>query len=197
MDVVAYFRVSTDKQVEKWGIPAQQAAVEAFCEAAGHRVVSSHTDEGVSGKTGLEKRPGLLQAIAAARISGSKAIVVSKMDRVSRDVLLQLTLEKSLGELGIKILSSAGEGTEDDSPHSTLVRNLMAVVAQHEAAMVSVRTKAAMRAAKAKGVHVGRPPMGMIKSEWGGWEAGPDFWMVVRILCARFRKKMTYQAIAD
>ncbi len=198
MNVVAYFRCSTDKQVESGlGLDAQRSQVEAFCARQGLSIVSSYVDEGVSGKTELQSRPELLNAFAELKATGAEALVVAKIDRLSRDVLVQLTLEKMLGEMGVRLLSAAGEGTDDESPQGTLVRNLMAVVAQHEAAMVSVRTKAAMKAAKAKGIHVGRPPMGMERNEWGEWEAGADFWMVACILMLRFRKKMSYRAIAE
>jgi len=198
MNVVCYFRVSTDKQAESGlGIEAQKQAVEGFCARQGLSVVSTHTDEGVSGKTNLQDRPALLDAFASLEETAAQAIVVAKIDRLSRDILIQLTLEKTLEQLGARLISAAGEGTEDESPQSTLVRHILAAVAENEAAMVSVRTKAAMKAAKARGTHTGRPPMGMVKNEWGEWEAGEEFWMVALILMARFRKKMTYQAIAN
>ena len=160
-------------------------------------MVSTHTDEGVSGKTGLQDRPELLNAIASIKQSGAQALLVAKLDRLSRDVLVLLTMERTLSSLGARLLSASGEGTEDDSPQGKLVKTILAAVAENEAAMVSVRTKAAMKAAKSQGKHIGRPPMGMEKNEWGEWEAGEDFYLVVQILMARFRKKMSYQGICD
>jgi DNA invertase Pin-like site-specific DNA recombinase len=198
MKVVLYLRVSTDKQAASGlGLEAQKEALDALCARQGWEIVSTHTDEGVSGKTGLHARPELLNAIASIKASGAKALVVAKLDRLSRDVLVLLTLERTLGSLGARLLSASGEGTEDDSPQGKLVKTILAAVAENEAAMVSVRTKAAMRAARSQGKLIGRPPLGMVKNEWGEWEAGEDFYLVVRILMARFRKKMSYQAICD
>jgi DNA invertase Pin-like site-specific DNA recombinase len=198
MKVVLYQRVSTDKQAGSGlGLEAQQASLEALCARSSYEVVSTHTDAGVSGKTSLQDRPELLNAITSIKQSGAEALVVAKLDRLSRDVLVLLSLEKTLATLGCRVISASGEGTEDDTPHGKLVKTILAAVAENEAAMVSVRTKAAMNAARARGKHIGRPPMGMEKNEWGEWEAGEDFYLVVQILMARFRKKMSYNAIVE
>jgi DNA invertase Pin-like site-specific DNA recombinase len=198
MKVVLYQRVSTDKQAQSGlGLEAQNEALTALCARQGYQIVSTHTDEGVSGKTSLQDRPELLEAIASIKGSGAQALLVAKLDRLSRDVLVLLTMERTLASVGARLLSASGEGTEDDSPQGKLVKTILAAVAENEAAMVSVRTKAAMKAAKTQGKHIGRPPMGMEKNEWGEWEAGQEFYLVVQILMARYRKKMTYQAVAD
>ena len=198
MKVVLYQRVSTDKQAGSGlGLEAQEDALHALCARSGWEVVSTHTDAGVSGKTGLQDRPELLNAVTSIKTTGAEALVVAKLDRLSRDVLVLLSLEKTLASLGARIVSASGEGTDDDTPHGKLVRTILSAVAENEALMVSVRTKSAMKVAKARGKHIGRPPMGMEKNEWGEWEAGEDYYLVVQILMARFRKKMTYQAITD
>jgi DNA invertase Pin-like site-specific DNA recombinase len=161
MKVLAYYRVSSGKQAQSGlGLMAQRTAVEAFVESQGWELVSSHTDAGISGKTPAQKRPGLKSALGELATGKAEAIVIAKIDRLSRDTLLQLTIEKTLNQIGAKLISVAGEGTEDNSPSSTLIRHILAVVAANEAAMVSVRTKAAMDAARSKGIHLGRAPYG-------------------------------------
>ena len=72
MNVVAYFRCSTDKQVESGlGLDAQRSQVEAFCARQGLSIVSSYVDEGVSGKTELQSRPELLNAFAELKATGA------------------------------------------------------------------------------------------------------------------------------
>jgi DNA invertase Pin-like site-specific DNA recombinase len=198
MKVVAYYRVSTDKQAQSGlGLEAQIESVQRFCKANGHTIVSEHTEAGVSGKSELSERPALLAAIAAIQMSSSPLLVAAKIDRLSRDVLIQLTLEKHLSQMGARFVSAAGEGTEDDSPQSQLLKNILSSVSQMELAMISLRTKAAMKAAKRRGVHLGRPPLGMMKSEGGGIIPGPEFFLVVRMLFARFQLKWKYREIIE
>jgi hypothetical protein len=69
-------------------------------------------------------------------------------------------LEREAERLGIRITSVCGEGTEDDEPTSILVRRLLQAVSEHELAMISARTKAALAQKKARGERLGRPPYG-------------------------------------
>jgi site-specific DNA recombinase len=198
MKVVAYYRVSTDKQAQSGlGLEAQKESVQRFCKANGYTIVSEHTEAGVSGKSELSERPALLAAIASIQVSNSGMLVAAKIDRLSRDVLIQLTLEKHLSKLGARFVSAAGEGTEDESPQSQLLKNILSSVSQMEAAMISLRTQAAMKAAKKRGVHLGRPPLGMMKSEDGDIVAGPEFFLVVRMIFARFQLKWKYREIIE
>ena len=198
MNVVAYYRVSTDKQTQSGlGLEAQKHSVHTFCKHNGFVIVEEHTEEGISGKTDLVERPALIDALASIQTHRAGALVSAKIDRLSRDVLVQLTIEKELQKNDARFISAAGEGTEDMSPQSVLVKNILAAVAQNEAAMISMRTKAAMKAAKARGTHTGRPPFGMIRNEDGGFIPGNHFYIVLRVLFARFKKRYTYDAIVE
>ena len=197
MKVIAYRRVSTEQQASSGlGLDAQQAAITALCAREGYEVVSTLTDEATSGRTGLQSRPALLQALADIRQFGAEALIVAKIDRLSRDVLIQLTIEKELQRAGARLVSAAGEGTATDSPSDRLVRQILAAVAENEAAVISARTSAALQAKKKRGEPLGRPPLGM-KIENNLVVPGDDFYLVVQILFARFKLKMTYHAIAD
>lgn len=64
MRLVAYVRVSTDRQAEEGlGIPIQEQAVTEWAKRNGHRLVSIERDEGISGSNGLETRIGLASAL--------------------------------------------------------------------------------------------------------------------------------------
>ena len=195
MDVVAYYRVSTQRQADSGlGLEAQKSSVEEFCRANGWNIVASFVEGGVSGKSNLQDRPELMDAIAALKKNSCTGLVVAKLDRLSRDLFIQLTIERVLDRLDARVISSSGEGTDTDSPHSKLVKNILAAVAENEAAMISMRTKAALKAAKERGTHVGRPPQGLIKTEEGKWIPGPDFWKVARIVFLR-RQGLPLRAI--
>lgn len=137
---IAYYRVSTDKQGQSGlGLEAQQAAVSQYRDD-----ILSEFTEVESGKN--DQRPQLAAALAACR-EHDAAILIAKIDRLSRDAAFLLTLRKS----GVDIIAA-------DMPHcGSLEFGIRAVVAQHEREEISRRTKAALAAAKARGTRLGCP----------------------------------------
>ena len=137
---VAYFRVSTERQGQSGlGLEAQQAAVKQYADS----IIHSFT-EIESGKH--DDRPQLQAAIAMCKRSGA-ALLIAKIDRLSRQAAFLLTLRDS----GVQIIAA-------DMPHAgTLEFGIRAVVAQHEREEIARRTKAALQAAKARGVKLGCP----------------------------------------
>ena len=198
MKVVAYYRVSTDKQASSGlGLEAQKSSVEAFCATKGWEIVSSHTDEGVSGKTETLERPSLVEALTSVHSNKAGVLITAKLDRLSRDVVVQRTIEKALDKLNAKFVSAAGEGTDDNSPHSRLVKTILSAVAENEAALAAIRTKAALQAAKERGVFVGRPPLGFEIDDEGQLRPGSQFHFVRLILFLRYKKHLSYKRIAE
>src|SRR5262245_51778814 len=90
MRVVAYLRVSTDRQVDEGlGLDVQRDAIRRWARAGGHRVVAWCADEGVSGANGIETRVGLYDALTQLRTGRAAALVVFRLDRLARDLILQ------------------------------------------------------------------------------------------------------------
>tara|TARA_B100001094_G_C18162453_1_gene790131 strand:- start:1045 stop:1785 length:741 start_codon:yes stop_codon:yes gene_type:complete len=197
LKAVAYFRVSTDKQAQSGlGLEAQQDAVQAFAAASGFDVIQTFTDAGVSGKTDLAQRPGLLQAIEAAKEEGAQTLIVAKLCRLSRDVLNSMLIERTLGRSGIKLVSAAGEGTGSDDPSAVLLRNLLQAVNAYEARVIGARTKAALAAKKARSEKdgtwaVGHPPKGFTVDERGFLVPNKDFPLVLKALTLRLNGMST------
>ena len=137
---VAYYRVSTDKQGQSGlGLEAQQAAVASYRDS----IIAEFT-EIESGK--VDQRPQLALALEQCR-KHNAAILIAKIDRLSRDAAFLLALRKA----GVDIVAA-------DMPHAgTLEFGIRAVVAQHEREEIARRTKAALAAAKARGVRLGSP----------------------------------------
>lgn len=135
---IAYYRVSTERQGQSGlGLEAQQAAVKAYADS----IIHSFT-EIESGKN--DDRPQLAAAIALCKATGA-ALLIAKIDRLSRQAAFLLTLRDS----GVQIVAA-------DMPHAgTLEFGIRAVVAQHEREEISRRTRAALQAAKARGVRLG------------------------------------------
>ena len=139
---VAYYRVSTAAQGRSGlGLDAQREAVRTFLNGAKRKLLSEHT-EVESGK--LDNRPELAKALNTCRLTGA-TLIIAKLDRLSRDAAFLLNLEKA----GVEFLAA-------DMPNANrLTVRLMAVIAQEEREMISARTKAALAAAKARGIRLG------------------------------------------
>jgi DNA invertase Pin-like site-specific DNA recombinase len=116
------------------------------------------SDEGVSGASGLEKRPGLLQAIT--NLSRGDILLVAKRDRLGRDPIIIAMIESAVSRKGAKVLSAAGEGTESDGPSSILMRRMIDAFAEYERLIIRERTASAMQAKKARRERVGAIPYG-------------------------------------
>lgn len=140
---VSYLRVSTDRQGKSGlGLEAQRKAVEDFLNG-GHWTIAAEFVEVESGKRD-DNRPRLAAAITACKLYGAK-LVIAKLDRLSRDAHFLLGLEKA----GVDFVAA-------DMPNANrLTVGIMAMVAEEERRMISARTKAALAAAKARGVKLG------------------------------------------
>jgi DNA invertase Pin-like site-specific DNA recombinase len=140
--IIAYFRVSTKQQgASGLGLEGQQAAVEAYARQTAARIVAEYV-EVESGK--IADRPELSNALAHAK--RSKAILcVAKLDRLSRNV-----------EFLAKVMNSDVEFVACDNPAANrLTLHILAAVAEAEAKAISDRTKAALAAAKKRGIKLG------------------------------------------
>ena len=144
---VSYYRVSTDKQGRSGlGLEAQKAAVADRLNGGRWQIVGEFV-EVESGKRA--KRPQLEAALKACKKHKAK-LVVAKLDRLSRDVGF---IHKLIGS-GVEVLFA--DFPELNGAMGKFVLILMANVAELEAGLVSERTKAALKAAKARGVKLGR-----------------------------------------
>ncbi|MGD9507011.1 MAG: recombinase family protein [Geminicoccaceae bacterium] len=144
---VAYYRVSTERQGKSGlGIEAQRAAVDRFAEAEELERVAEFTEvETGKGSDALDRRPQLAAALAKAK-QLKCAVVVAKLDRLSRDVafianLMAQRVPFVVAELGV-----------DADP---FMLHLYAALAEKERRLISQRTTAALAAKKAQGVELG------------------------------------------
>jgi len=159
MKVIAYIRVSTDQQVESGlGLEAQEKTIEEWAKRTGFEINETYRDEGLSGSLSLDKRPGMFQAISA--LIKNSVIVVAKRDRLGRDPLVLAMIESAVKRKGARIVSVAGEGTENDDPSNILMRRLIDAFGEYERLIIGARTKVALKAKKDRGQRVGRVPFG-------------------------------------
>jgi DNA invertase Pin-like site-specific DNA recombinase len=157
---IGYRRVSTTEQAASGlGLDAQQTAIEAAVARLGLSLVQTFTDAGLSGGLALEHRPALLAAIDG--LASGDTLVTAKRDRLGRDVLNVAMIERLVERKGARVVSAAGEGTEDDGPTSILMRQIIDAFSQYERQIIRHRTRVAMAAAKKRGQRVGCIPFGM------------------------------------
>lgn len=143
--VVQYRRVSTSEQGRSGlGLEAQASTIANFCKAEGLEVVAEFQDV-ASGKLPLTGRPGLTAALAKAAKLGCP-VVVSKLDRLSRDV----AFISGLMSRGVPFVVS-----ELGSDVDPFVLHLFAALSEKERSLISQRTKEALAQKKRDGVKLG------------------------------------------
>ena len=143
---IAYLRVSTKEQgIKRNGLEAQKEAIQRFAEAEGLDVVQWY-EEHESGKGNLDSRPVLTQALKHAK-KLKCLVLVSKLDRLSRDVAFVSTL------MATKVPFVVTELGSDVDP---FILHLYAALAEKERKMIGERTKAALAAWPLKPENKGR-----------------------------------------
>jgi len=148
---IGYVRVSTDEQ--HLGPEAQRAELESWCQRNGAELVAVHADLGVSGAAALDKRPGLLAALAD--LKRGAVLLVAKRDRLARDPMISAMVERMTERKGAAVVSAAGEGTDSDSPADVLMRRMVDAFAEYERLVIKARTSAALAVKRSKGERTG------------------------------------------
>ena len=144
---IAYHRVSTAKQgASGLGLEAQQAAVNTYLNGGQWELLGEFIEiETGKGSNALDKRPQLRAALAAAK-KAKATLVIAKLDRLSRNV----HFISGLMESGVDFVAA-------DMPEANKVMlHMHAVMSEWERDAISARTKAALTAAKARGVVLGK-----------------------------------------
>jgi DNA invertase Pin-like site-specific DNA recombinase len=178
---IVYCRVSTDDQVRHgYGLEAQTAAVDEACDRRDWRIVERITEEGVSGKS-LE-RPGLHKALRMLANNEADALVVAKLDRLSRSVVDFGVLLEWFNEADATLLALDLD-VDTSTPGGRLVANVFASVAEWERETIAARTRDGLAALRARGKSIGRPAV----------VDQPELAARIR----QMRETMTLQGIAD
>lgn len=139
---IGYVRVSDKDQSEDLQVDA--------LKAAGCTMI--YADHGVSGA--ITERRGLDDMLAS--LNKGDTLVVWKLDRLGRSTIHLLQLLSDLRDRGIDF-QALTQGIDTTTAVGRMLYGQLAVFAEYERSLISERTKAGMAAAKARGVHVGRP----------------------------------------
>ena len=162
--LVGYVRVSTSQQGRSGlGIEAQREALSRFAAAEGFELVRTFDEvETGKGADALDRRPKLVAALNEARRLRC-SVAVAKLDRLSRDVHF------ISGLMAHRVPFVVAELGPDVDP---FILHLFAALAEKERALISTRTKAALAAAKARGVILGGPKLAKARKQADRFDQG-------------------------
>jgi len=151
---IAYLRVSTEKQADKGvSLDAQRAKVAAYAELYDLELAEVIVDAGESAKS-LD-RPGLQRALAMLKAGDAEALLVVKLDRLTRSVVdLGMLVDRYFAP-GKAALLSVGEQIDTRSAAGRLVLNVLASVSQWEREAIGERTATAMQHKASQGEYTG------------------------------------------
>lgn len=154
--VVGYLRVSTREQADSGaGLAAQRSAIAAEAARRGWDVVWEE-DAGQSGKS--LKRPGITETLRLLKRREASALVVAKLDRLSRSVQDFAGLLALAGKQGWAVVA-LDLGVDTTTPSGRLVAHVLAAVAEWERDVIGQRTRDALAERKAAGMRLGRERM--------------------------------------
>lgn len=154
--VIGYVRVSTDEQADSGaGLAAQRSAIESECERRGWDLVAIHEDAAISGKS-MANRHGLGDALTSLADGNASALVVAKLDRLSRSLTDAAALLARSAREGWRLVA-LDLGVDTTTPQGEVMAHVMAAFAQFERRLIGERTRDALSAVRSRGVTLGRP----------------------------------------
>lgn len=190
---VGYVRVSTqDQALNGLSLEAQQARVTAYAVATNRELSEIIVDDGRSAKT-LD-RPGVQRILAGIRSGEIGAVIIIKLDRLTRSVrdlgdLVELFQQKEAD------LISVSESLDTGSAGGRMVMNMMATVAQWEREVIGERTASVLAHMRDSGRVYGRTPMGF-KRDGDSLVEDPQEMMTLRQMQHMANRGDAYCAIA-
>lgn len=173
--VIGYLRVSTEEQARSGlGLEAQRERIAGEAQRRGWNV-EWIIDDGYTAAT-LD-RPGITTALTALRTKGSSALVVAKLDRLSRSLLdFAGLMERAQKEKWNLVCLDLG--IDLSTPQGALMANVMASFAAYERELIRARTRDALQALKMRGARLGRPVLvgAAIRASIGQWRGMGCTW---------------------
>jgi DNA invertase Pin-like site-specific DNA recombinase len=155
MQVLGYVRVSTDEQGKSGaGLEAQRTAIVAECKRRGWELIEVIEDAGFSAKD--LKRPGVQEALRALKSGEAGALVVAKLDRLSRSMVDFAGVMAQAQKQGWALVA-LDCAVDTTTPAGEAMAHVLATFAQFERRLISQRTREALAVKKAQGVRLGRP----------------------------------------
>jgi site-specific DNA recombinase len=164
MRVIGYVRVSTDKQVDRGvSLEAQTEKIRAMTVVHSAKLADIIVEAGESAKS--LNRPGMQRLLALVDSGDVNAVIVAKLDRLTRSVKDLCELLERFEKSGVALISVA-ESLDTSSAAGRLVLNIMTAVSQWEREAIGERTRDALSHKRSRGERVGNIAF--------GYRLGPD-----------------------
>lgn len=193
---VAYIRVSTEQQADHGSsLEAQQARIEQYAALYDLEIVAVEIDAGVSAKS-LE-RPALQRALERLSTFQAEALLVTKLDRLTRSVRDLCTLVDVYFRDGGYRLMSVSENVDTSTAMGRMVLNILATVSQWEREAAAERTQQVMQHLKRTGKFTGGwPPYGFSLNDEGNLVENPEEVALVVTAKSLHAQRYSLRAIA-
>lgn len=162
MRVVAYLRVSTDQQ--DTSMSAQRDLIERWAAYREHDIVAWLSDPDTSGGTGLADREGGREVLRMLHGKEAEGVVVTKLDRLSRDVADFATVLKQFRKKGWSV-ATLDLDIDTATTNGEMIAHVLMALAQWERRQIGDRTRAALAELKRQGKHIGRPSKTDLRGE--------------------------------
>jgi DNA invertase Pin-like site-specific DNA recombinase len=134
MKAIGYIRVSTEEQADSGaGLEAQRRAIEQEASRRGWTLIGI-LEDAASGKS-MNKRPGLKEALKAVDDGRAEALVVAKLDRLSRSLLDFSSLMERSRKAGWALVA-LDLGVDTTTPAGEMLANVLAVFAHFERRLI-------------------------------------------------------------
>lgn len=199
MKYVIYLRVSTDQQAQSGlGLEAQRDLCHKYISQQNESKftkILEFVDEGYSGSLEMAKRPSLILALQA--LGEGDIFLVAKRDRLGRDVMVNLLIEREISKKKCKIVSASGDFKDDDDPASILMKRMIDSFAEYERLIIGVRTKSALQVKKKKGERVGYIPYGYQVTPDKKLEENLEEQKIIKIIHDLRESGLTYRAVTE
>lgn len=190
-----YIRVSTEEQAKEGiSLDAQKAKIHAFATLKDLELVEIIADEGLSGKD-LD-RPGLTRLVELVKGKQAEAVIVYKLDRLSRRTRDLLFLIEEVFKKGNTRFFSLTEQIDTETAIGKFFLTLMGAMAQMERELIAERTKATLAYKKEQGESLGHIPYGYQRVD-GKLARNPAETRIVRRMKKLKRQGKSYRDIAD
>jgi DNA invertase Pin-like site-specific DNA recombinase len=195
MTTIGYVRVSTETQVEGFGLDEQRLVIRDVAIGELRRPLGDvYADEGISGKEGLEHRTGLAQALDHLTAEPGLTLIIPRLDRLARDLMVQEQILAEIWRAGATVITAAPaeriycQPDDPGDPSRKLIRQVLGAVAEYERAMIRLRmTRGRRRLLDAQGWAGGPEPY--------GW-SDPAEVAVLDYVGARRRQGVPWQTLA-
>jgi len=154
MKVALYTRVSTDGQTTE----NQHRELAKWAKRAGHEVVATYDDNGISGAKGREYRVQYDEMLKAAIRREFDMVAAWSVDRLGRSLKDLVSFLDELNGAGVHLFLHQ-QALDTSTPSGKALFQMLGVFSEFERAMIRDRVKAGLERAKAQGKRLGRPPV--------------------------------------